>query len=383
MTSADRKSTQLAVDGGTPLCAEGPPPWPVPDERVWAALERSYHDGSWGQYAGPNCAALQVALRTLTGVEQVSLCCSGTIAVELALRGLQVGPGDEVLLAGYDFPGNFRAITACGALPVLVDLVAGGVVVDREQLAAARGPTTKAIIVSHLHGHVAPLDVIVPWAHEHGIAVVEDACQAPGGTLAGRPVGAWGDVATLSFGGSKLLTAGRGGAVLTNRAEIAQRIKIHCEQGNHAFPLSELQAAVLVPQVQQLPQRHAQRRRAVQRLSVALADVAGLRPLVDLQPTHDPAYYKLALWYDSAVLAARSREAFVAAVEAEGVASGLGFRGFAQRGASRCRKVGDLTHSRAAAERIVLLHHPVLLADDGTLDRVAQAVRRVAEASGS
>lgn len=374
MTPDDRISAPLATPSEVPS-------WPLPDQEVLTALQRAFHDGSWGHYAGPNSEALQVALRTLSGVEHVNLCCSGTVAVELALRGLQVGPGDEVLLAAYDFPGNFRAITACGALPVLVDLSAGGVVVDPEQLVAARSPATKAVIVSHLHGQLAPLDTIVTWAQQHGIAVVEDACQAPGATLAGRPVGAWGDVATFSFGGSKLLTAGRGGAVLTRRPEIAQRIKIHCEQGNHAYPLSELQAAVLVPQLHKLPQRHAQRRRAVARLSAALADVAGLRPLVDREPAHDPAYYKFALWFDERVLLSRSRAAFVAAVEAEGVAIGTGFRGFVQRGASRCRKVGELTHSRAAAEQIVLLHHPVLLADEATLDRVALAVRRVADAS--
>jgi perosamine synthetase len=418
----------LAIDGGVATLPEGPPRWPSDDADVLAALTAAYRDGSWGRYDGPNSAALVAAMRQTLGLDHVSLCSSGTIAVELALRGLRVEAGDEVILTGYDFPGNFRAITAIGALPVLVDVIAGGVTIDCEQLDAARSDKTRAIVVSHLHGNLAPIERIVAWAQQYQIAVVEDACQVPGASLGGKPIGTWGDAATFSFGGSKLLTAGRGGAVVTRLPEVQQRIKIHCEQGNHAFPLSELQAAVLLPQWLKLPQRHEQRRlganRLIQQLKAlgvvschepsvpllacpaVLSDVAvdigeststagqassgtpvanrdhsGLRTLFDTDPTHDPAYYKLALWHDPAVFTTRSRDAFVAAVEAEGVAIGAGFRGFAGRGASRCRKVGELSNSRAAAERLMLVHHPVLLESAEILDRVAAAIGKVARAS--
>jgi perosamine synthetase len=142
----------LALDRGPPLLPAGPPAWPRPDEDVRAALAAAYADGSWGKYAGPHGERLIALLQTLCGVPQVSLCSSGTIAVELALRGLKIGSGDEVILSGYDFPGNFRAIEAVGARPVLVDLEPGTWRPDLGEVERAVGAETKAILVSHLHG---------------------------------------------------------------------------------------------------------------------------------------------------------------------------------------------------------------------------------------
>src|SRR5439155_13714733 len=147
-------------------------------------------------------------------------CGSGTFAVELALRALKVQPGDEVALAAYDYPGNFLTLHALGARPVLVDVSPGNAVLDVTQLAAALTPEVRAVIVSHLHGGLAPMRAITELVRSRGVAVVEDACQCPGAVVEGRPTGAWGDAGVLSFGGSKLLTAGRGGAILTPHAGI-------------------------------------------------------------------------------------------------------------------------------------------------------------------
>ena len=371
---------RLAIDGGAAVVAAGPPAWPPPDNDVQQALKAAYLDGSWGRYHGRHSDALVLEMQRQLAVEHVSLCCSGTMAVELALRGLKVGPGDEVLLAGYDFPGNFRAVAATGALPVLIDVAPGSVVIDLTQLDTARSSTTRAIVVSHLHGCLAPIVEIMRWAKAHGVAVVEDACQAVGATIDGRAAGTLGDVGTLSFGGSKLLTAGRGGAVVTDLAEVQQRIKVYSEQGNHAFPLSELQAAVLLPQWQKLAARHRRRQHAAERLAARLSMVEGLACLSHVDSDHDASFYKLAFRYDADRWSGHTRDEFVAALAAEGVDIGGGFRGFANRGAARCRKVGDLPHSRAAAEQVVLLHHPVLLESDDRLDLVARAVEKLAAA---
>src|SRR5579872_4655546 len=114
----------LAIHGGRPACPEGPPGWPPHDEAVAAALRLAAEDGSWGHYHGPHVPRLATALAERFAVEHVLPCCSGTFAVQLALRALGIGSGDEVILAGYDFSGNFRAIEAVGARPVLVDVAA-------------------------------------------------------------------------------------------------------------------------------------------------------------------------------------------------------------------------------------------------------------------
>lgn len=372
------------------MAAAGPPPWPPRDEDVRAALEAVYASGDWGRYQGSQCEALTAELAEYYQTSHVSLCCSGTLAVELALRGLGVGAGYEVLLAGYDFPGNFRAIEAIAARPVLVDVDPRSFQLDPARVEAACEPITKAVIVSHLHGGCVSMRAMMEIARRRNLAVVEDACQCPGAMIEGRLAGTWGDAGVLSFGGSKLLTAGRGGAVLTRDPAVMQRIKVFSERGNLAFPLSELQAAVLRPQLRKLDERNLRRAEIAARLCRLLADdplcrrvLAPLNDVGDVGNVANPtqaAYYKLGMTYDPAALGGVSREDFLSAVQAEGVALHEGFRGFAGRGPRRCRKSSDLHNSQAAAERMTVLHHPVLLEPPSRVEEVAEAIRKVAAA---
>lgn len=351
-------------------------PWPLDDDDVRVALLAAYADGSWGRYHGPNCQRLRDVLAAYHGVPHVALCCSGTIAVELALRGLKIAAGDEVILAAYDFPGNFRAIEAIGARPVLVDIDPDTWCLDADQLSAAVSERTRAIVVSHLHGGLAPMRRIVEFAREHGMAVVEDACQSPGARVESRIAGTWGDAGVLSFGGSKLLTAGRGGAVFTSQAEVHQRIKVFAERGNDAFPLSELQAAVLVPQWAKLDARNERRRASVAHLLAQLADLDALRRVQSSSPGNTPSYYKLAWRFDAGPHGV-PRDDAIAALQAGGLPLDAGFRGFAERSDRRCRRVGSLEHARIAARDTILLHHPVLLQPPSAMDRLAAGIRQV------
>src|ERR1051326_3359878 len=193
-----------AILGGIPLFPEGPPAWPPAWEEVLLALKQSLAEGSWGHYHGPNTRLLAERLAAYHEVEFVELCCSGTFAIELALRALQIGPGDEVILADYDFIGNFNDVVALGARPVLIDVAAHNWNLNPELIAEAISPATRAILVSHLHGGVVPMSRVVNIAREHGLAVIEDACQMPGALIEGRKAGTWGDIGVISFGGSKL-----------------------------------------------------------------------------------------------------------------------------------------------------------------------------------
>src|SRR5207253_3531136 len=126
-----------------------------------------------------------------------------------------------------------------------------------DALPAAIGPATRAVIVSHLHGGLVPMRELTALASAKGIRVIEDAAQVPGALVQGRKAGAWGDAGILSFGGSKLLSAGRGGALLTSQADVHQRARLYQHRGNVLSPLSELQAAVLLPQLDKLDARNA------------------------------------------------------------------------------------------------------------------------------
>lgn len=368
-----------AICGGRPAFPEGPPAWRPAREAAAAALRQSAADGTWSGYDGPNLTQLVERMRAWLACEHVTPCSSGTIAVELALRGVNVRPGDEVLLGAYDFPGNFRAIEAIGAVPVLVDLDASSRCLDLAQVAAAIGPQTKAVIATHLHGGLVDMPKLGELAAERRVAVVEDACQVPGATIDGRPAGTWGDVGTLSFGGSKLLSAGRGGAVFTPRADVHQRIKVFAERGNQAFPLSELQATVLLPQLDELAELHARRLGAAAAIIARLGSVEGLMPIESRLPRSEPAFYKLGIAYDAAALGGYSREQFCAAARAEGIALDPGFRGFTLRSERRCRRIGETPIAKSAAERTMLLHHPVLLEPESTVVRVAEVLSELAD----
>lgn len=333
--------------------------------------------GDWGRYHGPWCERLAAELAQRLQTTHVLLCSSGTAAVELALRGLGIGPGDEVLLAAYDFKANFTNVLCVGATPVLVDVREDDCQLDVTQLDAARSPRTRCVIASHLHGGMVDVSRLGDWCTARGIAWLEDACQASGGAIAGKPAGTSGDVGVLSFGGSKLLTAGRGGAIVTARADVAQRIRLYTQRGNDAYPLSEMQAAVLLPQIERLADRHAQRRRAVEYLCPRL-QALGLTPLRSTADVADPAYYKLGLRHEPSTWDGLSRDALAAAARAEGIALDSGFRALHRIHARRrFRAVGPLPLAEAADAGLLALHHPALLGTPDELRLLVGALERL------
>jgi dTDP-4-amino-4,6-dideoxygalactose transaminase len=372
------KQTQmLALYGGTPVLAEGPPSWPTADPDVGDALRTAWADGSWGTYHGTWLDRLTAKLSEMHARDFVLPCSSGTYAVEAALRGLGVEKDDEVVLAAYDFPGNFRAIEQIGARPVLIDIAEENWSLNPKLLDAVCSPAVRAVIVSHLHGRLAPIEAIENWAQSRGVALIEDACQVPGAKIGNRTAGSFGDVSVLSFGGSKLLTAGRGGALLTCREDIYQRAKIFGHRGNDAFPLSQLQATVLLPQLEVLEERNRQRGQAVDFLLQQREKWSGLQAFSFRAEDAQPSYYKLGWLYTGDTLEGPSRELFLRALQSEGLAIDSGFRGFAHRSERRCRRPVPLPFSERAAKSTVLMHHPILLADQSTLTKIAEAFDKI------
>lgn len=319
-------------------------------------------------------------------VEHVHLCSSGTSAVELALRAAGVTPGDEVILAAYDYKANFVNVLTLQALPVLVDTLPLQPVLDPARIEGAITHKTKAIVCSHLHGCPAPMETIRAIADAHQLTVIEDAAQVSGARVNGRPAGTIGHLGTFSFGGSKLLTAGRGGAVITNDGVLAQRIRVHTQRGNDAYPLSEMQAAVLNAQLPQLTDRTIQRQQAAGIFLEQLSRTSALTPACaphNWSSTNRPGLYKLGLlwhtadrWADEPAPAA-DRDAFCQRARAAGVALDPGFSGLHRIHASRrFRAVGDLTQADQLHDRLMILHHPLLLRP---VDEIRAAADRLIE----
>jgi dTDP-4-amino-4,6-dideoxygalactose transaminase len=361
----------LAINGGPRSVTHSISPWPIASDAVKTSLKDVVASNAWGLYDGALTEDLQRALQQTFDCTHSMLCCSGTMAVELALRGVGVKPDCEVVLAAYDFPGNFRAIEAIGAKPVLVDVVENGWVIDPSQLSRAVGSDTAAVLVSHLHGQLLDMDA-VRQALPESIPIVEDCCQVPGASIGDRPCGSFGDVSAFSFGGSKLLSAGRGGAILSNQESIIRKARLFGARGNDAFPLSQLQAAVLIPQVAELEKLNSIRQSAVESIIAPLReDFATVLVRPETQPTS--AWYKLPwLLCDD-----NDRSMVLARLQAEGVPVDIGFRGFAKRTGRRCRKVGEVPNAIRAASQTILLHHPTLLEPAETREQIVSGIKKV------
>jgi dTDP-4-amino-4,6-dideoxygalactose transaminase len=207
---------------------------------------------------------------------------SGTAALELALRGLGVGPGDEVVVPTNSFFATAEAVSAVGATPVLVDVDSETALITAEIVERALTPRTRCVIPVHLYGRPVDLDPLVALCRERGVAVVEDACQAHGARYRGRPVGSIGDAGCFSFYPTKNLGAwGDGGALVTGDAALAQRVRLlraHGEAERHVHELvagtdrlHALQAAILNVKLPRLEACNDARRAAGRALRSALA----------------------------------------------------------------------------------------------------------------
>jgi dTDP-4-amino-4,6-dideoxygalactose transaminase len=228
---------------------------------VLTALAEICESGRFAQ--GPATSDFEAKFAAYCGVDHCVSLNSGTSALHLALRCLDVGPGDEVITVGMTFIATAWAISYVGATPVFVDIDPGRQTMCPTKLEAAITPRTKAIIPVHLFGMPAEMDRIEAIADRHGLPIIEDAAQAHGARYRGKRVGQFGQIACFSFYPSKNLGAyGEGGALITNDASIAQRARslrdhaqsqkyLHDEIG-YNYRMDSFQAAVLAIKLKRL-----------------------------------------------------------------------------------------------------------------------------------
>jgi dTDP-4-amino-4,6-dideoxygalactose transaminase len=250
---------------------------------------------------------------------------SGTAAIQLALEALEISAGDEVIIPANTFFGTVLPVLKLGATPVLVDCDGALATIDVEAVSAAVGPRTKAVLAVHLYGHPADIDPLRHICETHGLALVEDACQAHGARYKGRNVGALGTIAAFSFYPSKNLGAyGDGGAVTTDDQHLAERVRVlrnlgqlnrytHVAEGSNER-LDTIQAAVLRVKLRHLDRWNALRRRHAAAYEQALrgTDVRTMRA----------AAWAEHVWHLYPVRTA-SRDRLRAALAAEGIATGI------------------------------------------------------------
>jgi dTDP-4-amino-4,6-dideoxygalactose transaminase len=233
---------------------------------------------------GPEVEAFEEEFAAACGVRHCVGLASGTDALRLLLHALGVGEGDEVIVPAYTAVASWMAVTAAGATPVGVDVDEGTLTIDPALILGAVTPRTRAIIAVHLFGTPADIDALRGVADEHGLLLLEDAAQAHGARLGGRPLGSLTLAAAFSFYPTKNLGAlGDGGAVTTDDGDLAERLRRLREYGwnerriSQTFGvnsrLDELQAAFLRVRLLRLDGDNARRRRLAALYADALAGV--------------------------------------------------------------------------------------------------------------
>jgi dTDP-4-amino-4,6-dideoxygalactose transaminase len=251
---------------------------------------------------------------------------NGTDALILILASLGIGPRDEVIVPTNTFIATAEAVCTVGARPRFVDVLPDTLLIDPDAVAEAAGPATAAIIAVHLFGQMADVDALIPVARRYGLALIEDAAQAPGARLHGRRAGSVGDAAAFSFYPSKNLGAlGDGGAVVTRDSHLAGRIRRCADHGRAAADrhrhdqrgcnsrLDTLQAAILSIKLADLDNANAARRRAMDRYRQQLPP--SIRPVA----TH-PAAESV---HHLAVVRVEDRAAVTAELDRHGIGWGV------------------------------------------------------------
>lgn len=202
---------------------------PLIGEEERAAVDRVMRSGMLAQ--GPEVAAFETEFSAIVDGRHSIAVNSGTSALHMSLLAAGIGPGDEVIVPSFSFAATANAVHLAGATAVFADIELDYFSLDPLSVEAAITPQTRAIMPVHLYGHPADMPSLSVLAERHGVLLIEDAAQAHAASIAGRPVGAWGEAASFSFYPTKNMTSGEGGMVTTASADVARRMRLLRNQG--------------------------------------------------------------------------------------------------------------------------------------------------------
>lgn len=335
---------------------------------------------------GPVVAEFEREFARLCGVEHAVAVNNGTTALVASLEALELGADDEVVTSPFTFAATLNAILEAGAAVRFADITLDDFCIDPDAVTDRITGRTRVIMPVHLYGQAADMAPIAEAADAHGLSIVEDAAQAHGATYRGTPVGGYG-LGCFSFYATKNLTTGEGGIITTNDASLADRLRVLRNQGmraryeyemaGHNYRLTDLQAALVLPQLADYPQQLSIRRRNAAGLIERLSEVEGLR-LPRQLPEREHVWHQFTVLLPEGV----ERERFVESLSRRGVGSGIYYPRLVHdyeiyRGHPRVHIDHTPRAAEAAARCVSLPVHPGVSESD--LDVIATAVREAVE----
>jgi perosamine synthetase len=334
-----------------------------------AAVDRVLRSGILVQ--GPEVAALEEEFAALVGGRHCVAVSSGTSALHLALLAMGVEPFDEVIVPSFSFAATANAVRLAGAEPVFADIEPDHFCVDPAAVEAAITPRTVAVMPVHLYGHPAAMDRLTAIAERHGLAIIEDACQAHAAAFGGRPVGAFGIAACFSLYPTKNMTSGEGGIVVTPDAGLARMVRLLRNQGMERryanevvgfnARMTDVHAAIGRVQLAKLAGWTEQRRRNAAYLDGHLESVT-VPPVAD---EAEPVYHQY-------TVRCAERDAMQAKLASRGVGTAVYYPVPIHRLPAYGLAMELPQTDRAAREVLSLPVHPALSQQD--LERIVDAV---------
>jgi len=397
---------QLAIDGGEPLREHPFAPWPhFSDEEIIKA-EEVLRSGKVNYWTGEEGRKFEIEFAESLGMKHAIVVANGSLALELALVALEIGPGDEVITTPRSFIASSSCAVMRGAKPVFAEVDRDSGCITAETIREKITMKTKAVIPVHLGGWPANMTAIMALATEHGIAIIEDCAQANGAKYDGKPVGSYGMINAFSFCQDKIITtAGEGGMVATNDEFLWKKMWAYKEHGKNYemvytkehplgfrwlhesfgtnWRLTEIQSAIGRIQLHKLAHCVEARRKNAMFLQRRFAHLPALRVTVP-EKKCEHAYYK----YYTYVRPERLRPGWdrgriMKAVQMEGVPCFSGScseiyleKAFPQE----CRPAERLPVARELGETSLMFHvHPTL--KEGDLEDTARAVEAVMAAA--
>lgn len=398
-------SEALAISGGTPVRTASYPRWPFYQPDELHAVQNVLASGRVNYWTGEEGREFEAEYANYLGIEHTIAVANGTVALELCLRALGIGPGDEVITTSRTFVASASCAVACGATPVFAD-----VDLDSQNLTASTieecvTERSAAIVAVHLAGWPCEMDLIMSLANRYGLAVIEDCAQAHGAQFQGEPVGSIGDMAAFSFCQDKIITTGgEGGLIATRHPALWRRAWTYKDHGKNYdlmmsphegqsfrwvhqscgtnLRLTELQAALGRVQLGRLDRSVAVRRRHASALNAALTDCPGLR--VTVPPAQiDHAYYKYYVFIRPERLRPGwSRDRIVEAIRAEGIPcqSGSCSEIYLEKAFDRIRPACRRPNAALLGQTSLMFQvHPTLSAED--IEDAITAIRKVMSAA--
>lgn len=391
----------LAISGGRPVRDAPYPRWPCYERDEIEAVQRVLASGRVNYWTGDEGRQFEAEYARYLGVEHSVAVANGTVALELCLRALGIGQGDEVITTSRSFIASASCAVACGATPVFADVDLESQNLTASTIEECITPRSAAIVAVHLAGWPCDMDAIMSLASRYGIPVIEDCAQASGAQWRGKPAGSMGDMSAFSFCQDKIITTGGEGGLVATRYPVlwkrAWAFKDHGKdydamvlphEGQHFrwvhhscgtnWRLTELQAALGRTQLARLDASVAIRRRHAAALNEALANCPGLRVTIP-PPGVKHAYYKYYVFVRPERLRAGwSRDRIIEAIHAEGIPCQAGSCGevYLERAFEGVRPAVRRANAALLAETSLMLQvHPTLSTKD--IGDAIAAVRKV------